>query len=296
MKQWQFSRGWLHRGIFYRILIVACLFGGVEVAVHMDERRLLLRTSLLHAAGTHHSASNLPVRNAAEPFHLLVFSKTAGYRHASITAGQDLLRDLAAANNFTVQFSEDAAIFTDAALADMDGILFLNTTGDILDDEQQAAFERFIRAGKGFIGVHSASDTEYGWPWYGGLVGTYFADHPAVQDATVTVRDRHHPSTVGLPDPWLRRDEWYNFQRQPSGVNVLLAVDEASYAGGTMGIDHPIAWYHAYDGGRSWYTAMGHTAESFAEPFFQQHLLGGILWAVNPSDTHFVFLPVIYLE
>ncbi len=225
------------------------------------------------------------VKEANARFTLLVFSKTAAYRHPSIDAGKTLLQNLAETNDFTVQFSEDAAVFTDTLLADFDGVLFLNTTGDILNDVQQAAFERFIQAGHGFIGVHSASDTEYEWPWYGGLIGAYFKDHPAVQDATLSVRDSHHPSTMGLPDPWPRRDEWYNFRSQPDGVDVLLTVDEESYSGGTMGATHPIAWYHAYDGGRAWYTAMGHTPESFDEPFFQQHLLGGIRWAVADLPT-----------
>jgi type 1 glutamine amidotransferase len=232
-------------------------------------------------------------------FHLLVFSKTAGYRHPSIADGKAVVQTLADTHNFAVTFSEEATLFTDATLAEFAGVVFLNTTGDILTDEQQAAFERYLRAGNGFVGVHSATDTEYDWPWYGGLVGAYFADHPAVQPATVLVQNANHPSTADLPTPWSRRDEWYNFQAQPTADNVLLTVDESSYSGGTMGADHPIAWYHHYDGGRAWYTAMGHTPESFAEPAFQSHLLGGILWAVGAADeqvapdVYVVYLPLV---
>jgi type 1 glutamine amidotransferase len=155
------------------------------------------------------------------------------------------------------------------------------TTGDVLDDSQQAAFERYIQAGNGFVGVHSATDTEYDWAWYGGLVGAYFASHPDIQTAAVQREDSTHPSTVSLPDLWVRTDEWYNFQTNPrdnGDIHVLASLDEASYAGGRMG-DHPIAWYRSYDGGRAWYTAGGHTSESYAEPLFLAHLQGGIEYA-----------------
>ena len=132
------------------------------------------------------------------------------------------------------------------------------------------------------MGIHAAADTEYGWPWYGGLVGAYFRIHPEIQPAIVLVEDPSHPSTAVLPVAWPRTDEWYDFQTNPRGsASILLTLDEASYAGGTMGEDHPIAWYHAYDGGRAWYTAGGHTSESFEEPLFLHHLLGGILYAAG---------------
>ncbi|MEZ4674952.1 MAG: ThuA domain-containing protein [Caldilineaceae bacterium] len=167
-----------------------------DLAVKSSET--LLNRTLGEERGLSHTNSNAR-------FTLLVFSKTAAYRHASISAGKELLQQLATDNNFAVQFSEDANSFTDAALAEVDGVLFLNTTGNILNSEQQTAFERFIQAGNGYIGVHSASDTEYDWSWYGKLVGAYFDSHPAIQDATVTIRDTHHPSTTMLPDPWLRQ-------------------------------------------------------------------------------------------
>ena len=156
-------------------------------------------------------------------------------------------------------------------------IIFLSTTGDILDAAEKAAFERYIRSGGGFVGIHSASDTEYQWPWYGRLVGAWFASHPQIQRATVHIANPDHPSTKGLPASWERTDEWYNFRANPRGaVRVLASLDEATYSGGTMGADHPIAWCQDIDGGRSWYTAMGHTVKSYAEPLFQSHLLGGI--------------------
>jgi cytochrome c len=214
----------------------------------------------------------------SEPrFAVLVFSKTTGFRHDSIPQGIATIKALGAAHGFAVDSTEDAARFTDAELARRKVVVFLNTTGDVLDNIQKAAFERYIRAGGGFVGIHSASDTEYRWPWYGELVGAYFASHPEIQPATIRITDPAHPSTEDLPVVWRRTDEWYNFRSNPRGAaHVLATLDEATYSGGKMGYDHPIAWCQEIDGGRSWYTAMGHTVESYAEPLFRVHLLGGI--------------------
>src|SRR5216683_6665126 len=210
-------------------------------------------------------------------FAVLVFSKTSAFRHDSIPDGIAAIQTLGAENGFAVDSTEDAARFTDAELARYKVVVFLCTTGDILDTDQKAAFERYIRSGGGFVGIHSASDTEYQWAWYGRLVGAYFASHPQIQLAAIRIEDPGHPSTIGLPATWQRTDEWYNFRSNPrSAVHVLATLDESTYSGGKMGTDHPIAWCHAIDGGRSWYTAMGHTIESYAEPLFRLHLLGGI--------------------
>ncbi|HSI80122.1 MAG TPA: ThuA domain-containing protein [Solirubrobacterales bacterium] len=212
-------------------------------------------------------------------FSALVFSKTAGFRHDSIPAGLTAIEELAAEHNFSVDATEDAAAFTDENLANYDVVIWLLTTGDVLDDSQQAAFERYIRAGGGYAGIHSASDTEYDWPWYGDLVGAYFSGHPRNQDATIKVSDRVHPSTAHLPARWDRFDEWYSFRRNPRGdVHVLASIDESTYdpEAHPMGLDHPVAWCQAFDGGRSWYTALGHTIESYSESDFRQHILGGI--------------------
>ncbi|HEY0552128.1 MAG TPA: ThuA domain-containing protein, partial [Verrucomicrobiae bacterium] len=194
------------------------------------------------------------------PFKVLVFSKTAAFRHVSITNGIAAIRQLGTNNNFEVVATENSSDFTDANLAQFAAVIFLSTTGDVLDAAQQTAFENYIRSGRGYVGVHAASDTEYTWPWYGGLVGAYFSSHPAIQKATVLVEDFEHASTRFLPEGWVRTDEWYNFQSNPrANVHVLGRLDESTYTGGTMGSDHPIAWFHDYDGGRAWYTAGGHT-------------------------------------
>jgi cytochrome c len=210
-------------------------------------------------------------------FTVLVFSKTTGFRHDSIPQGIAAIEALGAEHGFAVETTEDAARFSDVVLARYRVVVFLSTTGDVLDTGEKAAFERYIRSGGGFVGIHSASDTEYGWPWYGRLVGTWFASHPQIQRATVHIADPDHPSTKGLPALWERTDEWYNFRSNPRGaVQVLATLDEATYSGGAMGADHPIAWCQEVDGGRSWYTAMGHTKEAYTEPLFRLHLLGGI--------------------
>jgi type 1 glutamine amidotransferase len=213
---------------------------------------------------------------------VLVFSKTAGFRHDSIPAGIAAIRQLGRAHGFSVSATEDASAFRARTLRGFNAVVFLNTTGDVLGPAQQSAFRAYIRHGGGFAGVHAATDTEYDWPFYDRLIGTHFQSHPAIQPATVEVADRRHPSTRDLPRRWTRADEWYNFAADPRGrVHVLAVLDESTYSGGTMGADHPIAWCHRVHGGRSWYTALGHAAESYSEPLFRKHLLGGILWAAG---------------
>jgi type 1 glutamine amidotransferase len=218
---------------------------------------------------------------APDTVRVLAFTKTAGYRHASIPDGVAALRQIGAEHRIAVDHTEDAGAFTDSGLAPYDAVAFLNTSADVLDAPAEAAFERFVRAGGGFVGVHAAADTEYDWPFYGALVGAYFDSHPAVQPATVEVVDRNHVSTRHLPARWDRTDEWYNFRAAPEGVRVLAALDEGTYEGGSMGDDHPVAWCHERLGGRAWYTAGGHAAEAYAEPLFRAHLAGGLLYATG---------------
>jgi type 1 glutamine amidotransferase len=238
---------------------------------------------LVLLAGVLAPSSALRVLAAGEP-RILVFSETAAFRHDSIPAGIEAIRSLGAQHGFNVDATEDSQVFTDASLSTYRAVVFLSTTGNILDESQRHAFQAFLEAGNGYVGIHSASDTGYDWPWYGGLVGTYFADHPDIQPATLHVEDGAHPSTAGLPSTWLRTDEWYDFRTNPRdspGIHVLVTLDESSYTGGTMGADHPWSWYHAYDGGRAWYTAGGHTIESYSEDLFLRHLLGGIQYAAG---------------
>ncbi|MGC4767724.1 ThuA domain-containing protein [Micromonospora sp. DT44] len=240
------------------------------------------------AAPLSQAVPKAPKAAAADPYSVLIFSKTAGFRHDAIPTGIAAIQQLGATNGFTVDTTEDGAAFSDANLAKYKAVIWLSTTGDVLNADQQAAFERYVKAGGGYVGVHAASDTEYSWAWYGDLVGAYFANHPQNQQATVKVEDSAHPSTAGLPERWSRFDEWYNFQTNPrSDVHVLASLDEKSYTpgAGAMGADHPTAWCQDFDGGRSWYTGGGHTRESYAEPEFLNHLLGGIQTAAGVVDA-----------
>jgi cytochrome c len=218
--------------------------------------------------------------------NVLVFTRTSGYRHDSIGVGVEAIVSLGAQNGFAVQQTEDPAMFSDAVLAELDVVVWLSTTADVLDDTQQAAFERYIRAGGGWVGVHAAADTEYDWPFYGELLGggAYFESHPAIQNARLNVEDGGHVSAAHLEPSFEVTDEWYNFQANPrSVVSVILTLDESSYmpGEGAMGADHPIAWSHELEGGRAWYTALGHRSELYSDPLFTQHLLGGIRWAAG---------------
>jgi type 1 glutamine amidotransferase len=258
----------------------------MRVLVSVTAAALMLAILRLHATPPAAAPPKRPDAGEIEPQpRVLVFSKTAAFRHDSIPAGVDALKRLGTQHAFMIDATEDSATFTHEGLAPYRAVVFLNTTGDVLDDQQQIAFEKYIRAGGGFVGIHSATDTEYDWPWYGRLVGAYFCGHPKIQQATVQVTDRGHPSTQHLPENWQRIDEWYNFRDSPQQVRVLAMLDESTYEGGTMKGRHPIAWCHEYEGGRAWYTAGGHTIESYSEGAFLQHLLGGIQWAIGPAHA-----------
>jgi type 1 glutamine amidotransferase len=237
-------------------------------------------------------------RDADARFRVLVFSKTAAFRHSSIDEGVTAIRKLGAENNFQVDASEEASLFTDENLALYDAVIFLSTTGDVLNEQQQAAFERYIQAGGGYVGIHAASDTEYTWKWYGDLVGAYFLGHPAQQTASIDIEDADDHSTIGLPERWTRFDEWYDFKPinfeqtgnvdySPRGqVHVLATLDESTYSGEATGTtDHPISWCQRFDGGRSWYTALGHTEASYLEAEFLRHILGGIEVAAGVATS-----------
>jgi type 1 glutamine amidotransferase len=267
-----------------------------NAATGEPRRARAFRLALTAASGLLLCAAALPPQSAPvqegprdggrEGESVLVFSKTAGFRHDSIPDGVAALQQLGAEAGFTVDATEDAGVFTAERLAAYDAVVFLSTTGDVLDESQQAAFEGYIENGGGYMGVHAAADTEYDWPWYGGLVGAWFDSHPLIQPATTEVEDRAHPATAHLGTSWERTDEWYNYRASPrKDVHVLAALDEGSYTGGNMGEDHPIAWCHEYEGGRAFYTGGGHTRESYADGDFRAHLLGGLRWATGDAQA-----------
>lgn len=218
---------------------------------------------------------------------ILVFSKTEGFRHESIEAGIFALKKMGAENKFEVTATEDAKYFVEDSLENYSAIVFLNTTQDILNDVQQADFERYIQAGGGFVGIHAATDTEYDWPWYNKLVGAVFNGHPKIQEASLQIVAHDHASTASLDSTWIKTDEWYNFKNINPDINILIKIDEKSYEGGTNGEDHPISWYHQYDGGKAFYTEMGHTEETFENPKFIAHLLGGIQYSMGDGTLNY---------
>ena len=218
---------------------------------------------------------------------VLVFSKTAEFVHSSIPTGISALQKMGAENGFIVDTTKNADFFNEEKLKTYSAIIFLNTTGDVLNPTQQSHFERYIQAGGGFVGVHSATDTEYDWAWYGKLVGAYFKNHPRIQDADLHVIDKNHPSTKSLDSIWVMNDEWYNFKNINPDINVVLNIDENSYEGGENGENHPISWYHDYDGGRAFYTEMGHRNETYQNPKFINHLLGGINYVIGSNTLDY---------
>ena len=237
-------------------------------------------TVLLCLLGTSPSADQPAPR-------VLVFSKTAGFRHDAIPAGVTAVRELGAEGGFDVDATEDAAAFTPSNLARYRAVVFLNTSGEVFDDGQKVAFQGFIRNGGGLAAVHQGITTLDKWPWYVALVGgVKFAGHPKPQEATCRSETNGHPATKDLPNSWKWTEEWYNFEPNPrQRTQVLLTVDETSYQGGTMGKDHPVSWYHTAEGGRVWCTALGHIKESYSLPILRKHLLGGIRYAAGLAQV-----------
>lgn len=213
---------------------------------------------------------------------VLVFTKTNGYHHQSISAGFKAIRSYPWEKRVAIDSTSDSLLFDPAILSKYDAVVFLNTSGNVLGPEQEEAFRSYIETGGDYVGIHGASDTEYNWPWYGNLVGTYFMNHPKIQPARLQILGKNHPSTHHLPDIWNRTDEWYNFRTplDPS-IHILISLDENSYEGGKNGSLHPFCWYHKVGKGRAWYTAGGHLPENYRDPDFIRHLAGGILYAAG---------------
>ena len=221
---------------------------------------------------------------SAKQKRVLVFSKTTGFRHGSaIESGKKAIQQFGSKNNFQVDTTEDADLFNAESLKQYGAVIFLCTTGDVLNDRQQQAFEQFIRAGGGYVGLHSAADTEYDWPWFGELNGAYFKSHPRQQEAVFNIADPDNIATAHLPKVWKRFDELYNFKWIGLDLHVLITIDENSYTGGENGEFHPMSWYHQFDGGRSFYTALGHDNKSYEDPLYLQHILGGIQYAMGAN-------------
>ncbi|MER5897332.1 ThuA domain-containing protein [Streptomyces sp. NPDC001876] len=215
---------------------------------------------------------------------VLLYTRTTDYRHESIPDGIAAFRELGADHGFAVDATESPEVFENG-LAAYGAVVFLSTSGDVLTPEGREGLRAHCAAGGGFMGVHAAACTEYGWPFYGELLGARFARHPALQPGTVLVADRDHPATRHLGPRWDFTDEWYDFRTLPRDtVRVLACADESSYDGGGMGADHPLVWTHEYGGARVFYTALGHTREAYRDAAFRAHLLGGLRHVMPVHD------------
>jgi type 1 glutamine amidotransferase len=193
------------------------------------------------------------------------------------------IRELGKQHDFTVDTTESSESFSEKNLKNYNVIVFLNTTGDVLNEAQQLEMNRWIQAGGGFVGIHAAADTEYDWPWYGRLVGAWFHSHPKGLQTTVV---RFEGDEAALARDWQTTDELYNYRSNPrADVNVIATVDESRYQGGTMGADHPIAWCSNRLGGRAWYTGLGHTDAQYADAVFRAHLLRGLRYAIGRANA-----------
>ncbi len=263
----------------------------------MRPLRIILQrmNTIAHSLGRSAACLALAVAStsAAAQDAVLVFSRTLGFRHASIADGVGMLQQLGASAGFGTEFTEDPTRFNATELARFRAVVWLSTTGDVLDATQQAAFQTWLEAGGGYVGIHASADCEYLWPWYGAMVlgnGAWFLSHPTIQAATVVRESADDPSTAHYLPSFGFTDEWYNFRANPrAGATVLLRLDESSYnpGNGAMGADHPISWKRSVGAGRAWYTAMGHRSQTFTDAGFRQHVLGGLQWAMGSEAVLF---------
>jgi len=220
-----------------------------------------------------------------QPMKVLVFSKTeGGYRHASIEAGKQMFISMATHRNFTVDTTEDAARFNDSSLNRYDVVVFLSTRGNVLDTFQQRAFQRFIRKGKGFVGIHAATTTEYSWPWYNKLIGAYFDGHPEPQEALYRKVDSRFPGIRHFPDSLTWMDEVYDFRSLQDSLNYVITVDENTYTGGKMGGFHPVSWYHVFENARVFYIGLGHFDAAYTNSMFVNIIYNSLVWCAKKEQ------------
>lgn len=245
--------------------------------------RILLLLALLCVA---------PGLRAAQ-FRVLMVTETAGWQHESTYAAIPAMHRLAERHDFHLDHKQSAMRLTEEQLMSYDVLLMINTTGDIFNDAEQALIQQFMRAGKGWVGVHAAADTEHDWKWYTDMVNHMFFIHPHVQTAMVNVQDTKFPGLTSWPARRIWTDEYYEYldgERHPD-INYLITVDETTYKPGANwgpkkigkghGAFHPVSWYREYDGGRAWYTNFGHVPATFTDADFLAHLYGGIYWAAT---------------
>jgi uncharacterized protein len=227
----------------------------------------------------------------ANQFQVLVYTSPDRWHNPTIPVAMIEFQEMAKRHGFGLTWTQQPESFTDENLKRFQVIVFLHSTESALSAAQAESFRNYIRNGGGFAGIHGASIAADRPEWYKKLIGRVFTEHPEVQTAIMKVVDRNHPSTMHLPERWMWTDEWYAFSEPfVDKLNYLLTVDENTYdtdrtwgddRSSAMGEFHPIAWYHEYDGGRSFFTSLGHMPELFKDPWFLNHIYGGIFWAAT---------------
>jgi type 1 glutamine amidotransferase/predicted dehydrogenase len=217
---------------------------------------------------------------------VLIFTKNAlgAYRHESIEAGRTAVKAICEQNGIAVDTSENAELFNDATLKQYSALVLLSANQDIFDSEQEAALQRYIWSGGGFVGVHAASGVERNWLWFSQLLGGTFVWHTKQQHAIVKVIDKKHPSTKHMPKRWKHWDEWYYFGKPNPNLHVVAALDTTTFKSDRHTQDYPFSWYQEFEGGRSFYTAGGHNIADFSDQIFLKHILGGINYAIGKNE------------
>jgi len=249
----------------------------------MTKKVIVILLGLLTFVSTSSHAQRLQANQ--ERYQVLLFTKSLDYQHRSVTTGVEMFKELAIDNHFALTWTEQSDFFDDQdQLNNMDVIVFMNTSGDILDDDQRRALQNYIHQGGNFVAIHSASFTMMEWPWYVKLVGGVWNRHPSPGISTAIVNNEKpdHPATAHIPKKWLVTEEWYNFLELSDNIEVALSVDETTFIGGKMPDYHPIAWYQEdFEGGRSFHTALGHPEGIYDNPWYRQHILGAVWWAAT---------------
>ena len=241
----------------------------------------------------------LATTKAAKPeMNVLVFTKTVGFYHTAKPNAIKALYEIGHENKWQITFTEDSTFFTDKELSKYNVVMFLLTTGNnLLNENQKLAFQKYVEGGGGFVGIHTATDTEYKWPWYEKLVGAHFLGHPPVHQGKIIIENKNHPATRCFgADTLAWIDEFYSFNRNPrknSNLEILVSIDEKSYnideniwfkdVNIVMG-DHPLVWCQKMGRGRSFLTALGHMPEMYDNEMFRKHLIGGALWAAGKDN------------
>jgi len=248
-----------------------------------------IRVSIGFIAAALVATSVTPVL-AKEKVHVLVYSGSTGYRHESIPSAVAALKTIGARAGYVVDATEDPEVFTAERLAPYKVLVLVSNSTDPKKPESEwftgarrDALQGFLKSGKGVIGLHAAADSHYGWGWYGQMIGGYFERHPkGTPKGVVMVIDSKHPATAKLPKSLERNDEWYYYKDLDPTLHVLVAIDPKTIGEGEPDVNlNPLVWCHDFGGGRVFYSALGHTNESWSEPYMVDLMTGALAYAAG---------------